>query len=101
MTGCHPESEGFAREGYERFFADAQNDTMKLRRNTMNNEKKCCEKKSSGVVPCMLAGLTSGIVIGVIGKIMLDTNKKSLMKKVNQMADAMENLGDSAKNLFQ
>ena len=64
----------------------------------MCNDKQCKEKK--GIVPCMLAGLTSGIVIGVIGKIMLDTNKKQLMKKVNQMAEAMENLGDSAKNLF-
>ncbi len=63
-------------------------------------DKSCC-KKSTGVVPCMLAGLASGIAIGMIGKILLDTNKKKLMKKVNQMADAMENLGDTAKNMFQ
>ncbi len=69
--------------------------------NMMCQDKQCKEKKGSGVVPCMLAGLTSGIVIGVIGKIMLDTNKKTLMKKVNKMADAMENLTDSAKNIFQ
>ena len=65
-----------------------------------STDKSCC-KKSSGVVPCMLAGLMSGIAIGVIGKIMLDTNKKSLKKKVEKMTQAMENLGDSAKNLFQ
>ena len=70
----------------------------------MCNDKckdSCKTKKCTGVIPCMLAGLTSGIVIGVIGKIMLDTNKKALMKKINQMADAMGDLGDSAKNLFQ
>ena len=64
-------------------------------------DKSCCSKKGAGVVPCMLAGLMSGIVIGVIGKIMLDTNKKALMKKVNKVADAMDNLTDSAKNMFQ
>ena len=64
------------------------------------NEKSCC-KKGVGVVPCMLAGLMSGVAIGVIGKIMLDTNKKTLKKKVEKMTEAMENLGDSAKNLFQ
>lgn len=64
----------------------------------------CCdtkEKKGSGVVPCMLAGLMSGIAIGVIGKIMLDTNKKKLMKKVGKMADAVEDLTDSAKDIFK
>lgn len=64
------------------------------------NEKSCC-KKGVGVIPCMLAGLMSGVAIGVIGKIMLDTNKKSLKKKFEKMTEAMENLGDSAKNLFQ
>ena len=49
----------------------------------------------------MLAGLMSGIAIGVIGKILLDTNKKKLMKQVNKMADAVEDLTDSAKNIFQ
>lgn len=71
----------------------------KDKKNTMVQDK-CCQK-GAGVVPCMLAGLTSGIVIGVIGKIMLDTNKKKLMKKVNKMADAMESLGDTAKGIFQ
>lgn len=66
-----------------------------------NQDKNCCEKKGAGIVPCMLAGLTSGIAIGVIGKIMLDTNKKALMKKLSKMADAMEDLGDSAKNMFR
>ncbi len=65
-----------------------------------STDKSCC-KKSSGVVPCMLAGLMSGIAIGVIGKILLDTNKKKLMKQVNKMADAVEDLTDSAKSIFQ
>lgn len=64
-------------------------------------EKNDCKIKCTGVIPCMLAGLTSGVVIGVIGKIMLDSNKKTLMKKFGKMADAMESLGDSAKSMFQ
>ena len=64
------------------------------------NDKSCC-KKGIGIVPCMLAGLMSGIAIGVIGKILLDTNKKKLMKQVNKMADAVEDLTDSAKSIFQ
>ncbi len=67
----------------------------------MCQEKACKQKKGSGVVPCMLAGLMSGIAIGVIGKIMLDTNKKKLMKKFNKMATAVEDLTDSAKDMFK
>lgn len=67
----------------------------------MKQEKPCCEKKGVGLVPCMLAGLMSGIALGVVGKILLDSNKKALMKKVNKVADAMENLTDSAKDMFK
>ena len=67
----------------------------------MKSEKPCCEKKGMGVVPCMLAGLMSGIAIGVIGKILLDSNKTALMKKFNKMADAVEDLTDSAKDIFK
>lgn len=71
----------------------------------MCNDKKCAEKpckvKKCGTISCMLAGLVSGITLGVIGKILLDSNKKQLMKKVNKMADAMENLTDSAMDMFK
>lgn len=67
----------------------------------MNKDKPCCEKKGTGTVSCMLAGLMSGIALGVIGKILLDSNKKQLTKKMNKVADAMENLTDSAKDMFK
>lgn len=69
----------------------------------MCNDKKCCEKscKKGGTFKCMLAGLISGITLGVIGKILIDSNKKQLKRKLDNMADAMENLTDSAKDMFK
>lgn len=63
-------------------------------------EKKCKQKKCS-VIGCVLAGLASGIAIGMIGKILLDTNKKALKKKAEKMLKAMGELGDSAVAMFQ
>ena len=63
-------------------------------------DKKCKEKKCS-VVGCVLAGMASGVALGVIGKIVLDTNKKALKKKADKMLKAMSELGDSAAAMFQ
>jgi len=67
----------------------------------MCNDKKCPEKKGAGTFSCVLAGVVSGVVLGMIGKILLDTNKKALKKKADKMFEAMSNLGDSAMELFQ
>ena len=66
----------------------------------MNSDKKCCGKKCS-VIGCMLAGLASGVAIGVSGKIVFDANKKALRKKAEKMLDAMGDLGASAMDLFK
>ena len=67
----------------------------------MCNDKKCTEKKGAGTFSCVLAGVASGVVLGMIGKILLDTNKKALKKKADKVLDAMSNLGNSAMDMFQ
>ena len=67
----------------------------------MNTDKKCNEKKGAGTFSCVLAGLAAGIALGMIGKILLDTNKKALKKKADKVFAAMSDLGDSAMDLFQ
>ena len=68
----------------------------------MNNAKNnCCENKCSSTFSCVLAGLASGIALGMIGKILLDSNKKALRKKADKMMDAMSELGSSAMEMFR
>ena len=63
-------------------------------------EKKCKQKKCSPIT-CVLAGLASGVALGMIGKILLDSNKKMLKKKADKVIKAMSELGDSAAAMFQ
>ena len=58
----------------------------------MCNEKNCPQTKCASTVGCMLAGLASGVALGVVGKILLDANKKSLKKKADKMLSAMEDM---------
>lgn len=67
----------------------------------MNTDKNCPKKKCASTIGCVMAGLASGIAIGMIGKILLDTNKKALKKKADKMLKAMSDLGDSAAAMFQ
>ena len=69
-------------------------------RSKMCPEKKCKETKCS-VIGCVLAGMASGVALGMVGKILLDSNKKALKKKADKMLKAMSDLGDSAMQMFQ
>ena len=64
-------------------------------------DKKCKEKKCASPLSCMLAGLMAGVALGIIGKILLDSNKKALKKKADKMLSAMSDLGDSAMEMFK
>ena len=69
----------------------------------MNCDKKnaCNNNKCSSTFSCVLAGLASGIALGMVGKILLDSNKKALKKKADKMLDAMSELGSSAMEMFR
>ena len=66
----------------------------------MTNDK-CCKDKKCSVLGCVMAGLASGVALGVIGKILLDSNKKALKKKADKMMEAMSELGSSAMEMFK
>ena len=70
----------------------------------MNSEKNCkknCGAKCASTFGCVLAGMASGIVLGAIGKLLLDKNKKALKKKADKLMDAMNELGASAMEMFR
>ena len=64
--------------------------------NSQNSSQKNC-----GAVKCLLAGMGAGVAVGVVGKVLMDNNKRTLKKKAGKVADAMESLIDSAKDMFQ
>ena len=64
-------------------------------------QKECCGKKKGGSLKCVLGGLAAGTAVGVVGMLLMDNNKRTLQKKAGQVADAMESLIDSAKDMFQ
>ena len=66
----------------------------------MNSLNSSCQKKG-GAVKCLLAGMGAGVAVGVVGKVLMDNNKRTLQKKAGKVADAMESLIDSAKDMFQ
>jgi len=66
----------------------------------MNSQNTSCQK-NGGAVKCLLAGMGAGVAVGVVGKVLMDNNKRTLQKKAGKVADAMESLIDSAKDMFQ
>lgn len=60
-----------------------------------------CSEKKSGGLKWLLIGMAGGVAVGMIGQAMLDSNKKMLQKKTRKVVDAMENLADSAKDMFK
>ena len=62
---------------------------------------KCSDKKCASTFSCVMAGIASGVALGVIGKILLDTNKKALKKKADKMLQAIGDLGDSAMDMLR
>lgn len=60
-----------------------------------------CKEKKGGSLKCILGGMAAGITVGTVGMIMMNNSKKTLQKKAGKVADAMEDLFDSAKEMFQ
>jgi len=63
-------------------------------------QKEASDKKS-GVLKCILGGMAAGIAVSAVGVVMMNNNQKTLQKKAGKVADAMEDLLDSAKDMFQ
>ena len=60
-----------------------------------------CDEKKGGGLKCILGGLAAGVAVSAVGVVMMNNNKKTLQKKAGRVADAMESLFDSAKDMFQ
>lgn len=60
-----------------------------------------CSEKKSGALKCVLGGLAAGVAVSAVGVVMMNNSKKTLQKKAGKVADAMESLFDSAKDMFQ
>ena len=59
------------------------------------------EKKKGSGVKLLLGGLLAGTAVGATGVFLMNSDKRALQKKAEKVADAMENLADSAVNMFQ
>ena len=66
----------------------------------MMNSEKCASKKG-GSLKCVLGGLAAGVAVGMVGKVLMDNNTRTLQKKAGKVADAMENLANSTMNMFK
>lgn len=67
---------------------------------TMCNSDGCKEKKGSSL-KCILGGMLAGAAVSAGAICMMSNNKKMLQKKAGKVAEAMEDLLDSAKDMFQ
>ena len=59
-----------------------------------------CNEKKGGALKCILGGLAAGVAVSAVGVVMMNNSKKTLQKKAGKVADAMEDLFDSAKEMF-
>lgn len=59
-----------------------------------------CEKKGGGL-KCVIGGMAAGIAVSAVSAVLMNNNKRALQKKAGKVADAMENLFDTAKDMFQ
>ncbi|MBQ0097535.1 MAG: hypothetical protein KBS62_01190 [Oscillospiraceae bacterium] len=53
------------------------------------------------VVKGVTFGMASGIVVGFVGKKMLDDGKYGLKRKANRAIDTMEDIAETAKYIFR
>lgn len=65
------------------------------------NTNKACEKKKGGGIWCVLGGMLAGAAVSAVGIALMQNNKRTLQKKADKVADALGDLVDSAKEMFQ
>ncbi len=60
-----------------------------------------CKEKKGGSLLCILGGMLAGAAVSAGAICLMSNNKKTLQKKAGKVAEAMEDLLDSAKDMFQ
>lgn len=63
--------------------------------------KDKCEKNKGGALKCLLGGMIAGAAVSAVGIFLMTNSKRALQKKAGKVAQAMENLADSAKDMFK
>lgn len=59
-----------------------------------------CNEKKGGSLKCVIGGMAAGIAVSAVSAVLMNNNKRALQKKAGKVADAMESLFDSAKDMF-
>ena len=62
---------------------------------------KQCNANKGGSLKCIIGGIAAGVVVSMVSVVLMNNSKRTLQKKAGKVADAMESLVDSAKNMFQ
>ena len=62
---------------------------------------KMCKEKKKGTFGSILVGMAAGAAVGVVGKMVFDSNKRMLKKKADEMLSAMSDLGETAMEFFK
>ena len=61
----------------------------------------CCNEKKGGHLKCILGGLAAGVAVSAVSAVLMNNSKRTLQKKAGKVADAMEELFNSTKEMFQ
>ena len=61
----------------------------------------CCNEKKGGHLKCILGGLAAGVAVSAVSAMLMNNSKRALQKKAGKVADVMEDLFNSTKEMFQ
>ena len=59
------------------------------------------KNSASGITAGILLSMAAGAAVGIMGKKLVDDNKKQLKRKADRVADTMEEIADTAKFVFK
>lgn len=59
------------------------------------------KNSTAGIIVGMALTMASGVAVGMMGKKMIDDNKRILRRKANKVADTVENIADTTRYMFK
>lgn len=59
------------------------------------------KNSTAGILVGMTLTMASGIAVGMMGKKMMDENKRMLKRKARKVADTVENIADTTRYMFK